>query len=167
MLSFEQIKELVELVARHRLGGLELERSGFKLSIAAQPMADGASPGAAAVRSVGAAGAGSAPAAAPAPVPAAAAPAAAPPPVPSGPPAGASVLTSPIVGTFYGAPAPDAEPFVRVGDRVRAGQVLCIVEAMKLMNEIESDADGTIVEIYPKNAQPVEFGEPLFAIRPE
>jgi acetyl-CoA carboxylase biotin carboxyl carrier protein len=162
MLSFEQIKELVELVARHRLGGLELERSGFKLSIAAQPMADGASPGAAAVRS-----AGSAPAAAPAPVPASAAPAAAPPPVQSGPPAGASVLTSPIVGTFYAAPAPDAEPFVRVGDRVRAGQVLCIVEAMKLMNEIESDADGTIVEIYPKNAQPVEFGEPLFAIRPE
>jgi acetyl-CoA carboxylase biotin carboxyl carrier protein len=77
---------------------------------------------------------------------------------------GAHVLTSPIVGTFYAAPAPDAEPFVRVGDRVRRGQVLCIIEAMKLMNEIESDVDGTIVTIYPSNAQPVEFGEPLVGI---
>jgi len=166
MLSFEQIKELVELVARHRLGGLELERSGFKLSIAAQPASDGASPGDAALaaaRAAAAPGAGAAPAAAAAP--AAPSPAPAPAAVPSGPPAGSHVLTSPIVGTFYAAPTPDAEPFVRVGDRVREGQVLCIVEAMKLMNEIESDTDGTIVEIYPRNAQPVEFGEPLFAIR--
>ena len=59
----------------------------------------------------------------------------------------------------------DADPFVRVGDRVRKGQVLCIVEAMKLMNEIESDADGVVAEIYPKNAQPVEYGEALFGIR--
>ena len=73
-------------------------------------------------------------------------------------------MTSPIVGTFYAAPSPDAQPFVRVGDRVKKGQVLCIVEAMKLMNEIESDVDGTISEIYPKNGQPVEYGEPLFAI---
>ena len=168
MLSFEQIKELVELVARHRLGGLELERSGFKLSISAQPAADGAAPGdasLAAARAAAAPGSAAAPAAAPAP----AAPSPAPPPaaLPGGPPAGSHVLTSPIVGTFYAAPAPDAEPFVRVGDRVREGQVLCIVEAMKLMNEIESDTDGTIVEVYPRNAQPVEFGEPLFAIRPE
>ncbi len=75
------------------------------------------------------------------------------------------VLKSPIVGTFYAAPSPDAEPYVEVGDRVKKGQVLCIVEAMKLMNEIESDVDGEIVEIHPRNAQPVEFGEPLFAIR--
>ncbi|HEX2163115.1 MAG TPA: acetyl-CoA carboxylase biotin carboxyl carrier protein, partial [Thermoanaerobaculia bacterium] len=82
-------------------------------------------------------------------------------------PPGTHVLTSPIVGTFYRSPSPDADAFVEVGARVKQGQVLCIVEAMKLMNEIESDADGTIVEIYPKNAQAVEFGEPLFAIRPE
>jgi acetyl-CoA carboxylase biotin carboxyl carrier protein len=75
-------------------------------------------------------------------------------------------MTSPIVGTFYRAPAPDAGPFVEVGSRVRKGQILCIVEAMKLMNEIESDIDGTLVEVYPQNAQAVEFGEPLFAIRP-
>jgi len=74
-------------------------------------------------------------------------------------------VTSPIVGTFYAAPNPEADPYVRVGDRVKTGQVLCIVEAMKLMNEIESDADGVILEIYVKNAQPVEYGEPLFALQ--
>jgi acetyl-CoA carboxylase biotin carboxyl carrier protein len=81
--------------------------------------------------------------------------------------AGLHVLTSPIVGTFYTAPSPDATPFVRAGDRVRRGQVLCIVEAMKLMNEIESDVDGVVAEIFPRNAQPVEYGEPLFGIRPD
>ncbi len=75
------------------------------------------------------------------------------------------LLKSPIVGTFYAAPSPEADPYVRVGDRVKKGQVLCIVEAMKLMNEIESDADGEVVEIHPRNAQPVEFGESLFSIR--
>jgi acetyl-CoA carboxylase biotin carboxyl carrier protein len=75
------------------------------------------------------------------------------------------VLTSPIVGTFYSAPSPDSPPFVSVGARVRKGQVVCIVEAMKLMNEIESDVDGMVTEVFPRNAQPVEFGEPLFAIR--
>jgi len=69
------------------------------------------------------------------------------------------------VGTFYRAPNPDAPPYVQPGDRVRKGQVLCIVEAMKLMNEIESDVDGVVVKIYPENAQPVEFGERLFAIK--
>jgi acetyl-CoA carboxylase biotin carboxyl carrier protein len=79
-------------------------------------------------------------------------------------PSNLHILTSPIVGTYYGAPSPDADPFVRVGDRVKKGQVLCIIEAMKLMNEIESDADGVVREIYPQNAQAVEFGEPLFGI---
>ncbi|HVS04277.1 MAG TPA: biotin/lipoyl-containing protein, partial [Thermoanaerobaculia bacterium] len=65
----------------------------------------------------------------------------------------------------FEAPSPDAEPFVRVGDQVRKGQVLCIVEAMKLMNEIESDVAGVVLRVVPKNAQPVEYGEPLFAIR--
>ena len=75
------------------------------------------------------------------------------------------ILTSPIVGTFYRAPSPDADPFVEVGSRVKRGQVLCIIEAMKLMNEIESDVDGVVAQIYPQNAQAVEYGEPLFAIR--
>ncbi len=77
------------------------------------------------------------------------------------------VITSPIVGTFYRAPAPDAEPFVKVGDHVNPGDTLCIVEAMKLMNEIESDIAGTVVKILVENAQPVEYGQPLFFIKPD
>ncbi len=75
-------------------------------------------------------------------------------------------IKSPIVGTFYRAPSPDAEPYVKVGDIVQAGQVLCIVEAMKLMNEIESDINGKIVQILVENAQPVEYGQTLFLIEP-
>ena len=75
-------------------------------------------------------------------------------------------VTAPIVGTFYRSPAPDAAPFVEVGLRVKKGQVLCIVEAMKLMNEIESDVDGIIVKALVENGQPVEYGEPLFLIEP-
>jgi acetyl-CoA carboxylase biotin carboxyl carrier protein len=76
------------------------------------------------------------------------------------------MVKSPIVGTFYEAPAPGAPPFVRPGDSVQAGQVLCIIEAMKLMNEIESDASGEIVKVLASNGQPVEYGQPLFAVRP-
>jgi acetyl-CoA carboxylase biotin carboxyl carrier protein len=74
------------------------------------------------------------------------------------------IIKSPMVGTFYAAPSPDAEPYVQVGDIVHKGQVLCIVEAMKLMNEIESDFEGRVVEIMAENAQPVEFDQPLFTI---
>jgi acetyl-CoA carboxylase biotin carboxyl carrier protein len=81
------------------------------------------------------------------------------------PHAGAHIVKSPIVGTFYASPSPDAETFVKVGDRVEVGKVLCIVEAMKLMNEIESDAAGEIVKVFPKAGQPVEYGQALFAIK--
>ena len=74
-------------------------------------------------------------------------------------------ITSPLVGVFYAAPAEDADAFVQVGDTIKKGQVLAIVEAMKLMNEIESDYDGTIAEILVENGQPVEYGQPLFRIR--
>jgi acetyl-CoA carboxylase biotin carboxyl carrier protein len=77
-----------------------------------------------------------------------------------------SIVTSPFVGTFYRAPAPDAAPFTDVGQKVKKGQTLCIVEAMKLMNEIECEVDGTVAEILVQNATPVEFGEPLFRIVP-
>ena len=201
MLTFEQMKELVELVARHRLSGLEVERSGFRLKIdgyqaVAAPAAQAAAPAQATTAPRGApppaaaltpgmggmaglAGLGGEPGAA-SPLPLSPLAAAAPPPglpVHAGdlaaPPPGAGaasgsglhILNSPIVGTFYSAPSPDAPPFVEVGSRVRKGQVLCIIEAMKLMNEIESDVDGVIAEVYPQNAQAVEFGEPLFAIR--
>ncbi len=153
MFTFEQIKELIEIVTRQGLERVEIERSGFRLRIEGRNAVAVESSAARPVE-----------AAAPAlePPPAAAQPAAEPeaPPVEDG----LHLLHSPIVGTFYAAPNPDAEHYVQVGERVKKGQVLCIVEAMKLMNEIESDADGVLREIYPKNAQPVEFGEPLFAI---
>jgi acetyl-CoA carboxylase biotin carboxyl carrier protein len=76
------------------------------------------------------------------------------------------IVKSPIVGTFYEAPGPGTPPFVKPGDMVREGQVLCIIEAMKLMNEIESDASGEVVKRLATNGQPVEYGQPLFAIRP-
>ena len=76
------------------------------------------------------------------------------------------MVTSPFVGTFYRAPSPESPPYVELGAKVKKGQTLCIVEAMKLMNEIESEADGTVAEIFVQNATPVEFGEPLFRIVP-
>jgi len=94
------------------------------------------------------------------------------PAAPASPPAAAAEeeelhqVKSPIVGTFYEAPAPGAAPFVKPGDQVAAGQVLCIIEAMKLMNEIESDASGEVVKVLVNNGQPVEYGQALFAIRP-
>ena len=152
-MTSEQIKALIDIVCQKGLRELEVERSDFRLKI------------------VGPSGA--VPAIPPAVVPqASASPAAAgadqgiaqsPAPTAEGPPE--HVITSPIVGTFYQAPSPDAEPYARVGDRVSVGQVLCIVEAMKLMNEIESDVNGEVLTILPSNGQPVEFGEPLFLVR--
>ncbi|MEM9291467.1 MAG: acetyl-CoA carboxylase biotin carboxyl carrier protein [Acidobacteriota bacterium] len=167
MLTFEQIKELLELVAERRLEGLKLERSGFKLKI------DGQRPAKTQVTQVTAA---SAPPAVAAPVIAPAvvsAPEAVAAPAPAAEaeagddlPANAHIVNAPLVGTFYRKPNPDAPPFVDVGDTVKEGQVLCIVEAMKLMNDVESDAAGKIVKIFPEDAQPVEYGEPLFAVVP-
>ena len=77
-----------------------------------------------------------------------------------------TTITSPIVGIFHRAPAPEAPPFVEAGSSVKKGQVLCIIEAMKLMNEIESDTDGTVMQILIENGHPVEYGEPLFRIEP-
>ena len=79
----------------------------------------------------------------------------------------AAEIVSPMVGTFYRAPSPEAPPYVEVGDHVRVGQVLCIIEAMKLMNEIEAEVSGTIVKIPVENAQPIEFGQAIFEIRPD
>lgn len=80
-------------------------------------------------------------------------------------PANTHEIRSPIVGTFYRAPAPDADPYVQVGDNISVGTVLCIVEAMKLMNEIESDVNGKIIKILAENGKPVEFNQPLFLIQ--
>ncbi|MCH8838200.1 MAG: acetyl-CoA carboxylase biotin carboxyl carrier protein [Candidatus Marinimicrobia bacterium] len=75
-------------------------------------------------------------------------------------------ITAPIVGTFYAAASPESPPFIKVGDRLKTGQTICIIEAMKIMNEIESDVDGTVVEILPDNATPVEFNQPLVVVDP-
>jgi acetyl-CoA carboxylase biotin carboxyl carrier protein len=84
----------------------------------------------------------------------------------SGPDPGHTLIKSPIVGTYYDAPSPEAGPFVKVGDAVEPGQVLCIIESMKLMNEIEAEIAGTLVHKLVENGRPVEYGEALFAIRP-
>jgi acetyl-CoA carboxylase biotin carboxyl carrier protein len=99
----------------------------------------------------------------PAPVHAPAAPAA---PKSAGPDPTHTLIKSPIVGTYYDAPSPEAGPFVKVGDSVEPGQVLCIIESMKLMNEIEAEIAGTLVHKLVENGRPVEYGEALFAIRP-
>jgi acetyl-CoA carboxylase biotin carboxyl carrier protein len=86
--------------------------------------------------------------------------------VPAAPPSHLLEIKSPMVGTFYSAPEPGAEPYVKVGSRVATGQVVCIIEAMKIMNEIESEVAGVVREILTENAQPVEFGQPLFRVDP-
>ena len=101
-----------------------------------------------------------------APSPGASAPAAAPAAPEARPTEDLHMVKSPIVGTFYASPSPGAEAFVKVGGYIEAGQTLCIVEAMKLMNEIESDMSGEVLRIFAENGQPVEYGQPLFGIRP-
>jgi acetyl-CoA carboxylase biotin carboxyl carrier protein len=158
MFKFEEIRELIELVGSSGVSSVEVEHAGSRLRIEGQAPVVVAAPAAAAVPgSV----AGAQPAAAgTGPGPAGDQPSTV------DEDAGLHEVTSPIVGTFYRAPNPDADPYVKVGDFVERGQTLCIVEAMKLMNEIECDASGTIVRVMPENAQPVEFGEKLFMIRP-
>jgi acetyl-CoA carboxylase biotin carboxyl carrier protein len=149
MLSFKEIRELIDLVAERNLAGLEIEQAGFRVRIeGAHPAGNGAAPASGATAP-----------ALPLLESAAAAPAA---------PAEDKtlhVITSPIVGTFYRSPSPEADAFAEIGQRVARGKILCIIESMKLMNEIESDVEGEIVEVYPRNGQPVEYGEKLFAIR--
>jgi acetyl-CoA carboxylase biotin carboxyl carrier protein len=162
-MNVKEIKELVDLVSRRGLAGLEIERAGFRLRIEGAPAHRGAPVFSHAVADPVAAEAHA--------LPPAGSAASVAPHVPPGPPGsgeheGFHVITAPIVGTFYRAANPDAEPFVKIGDVVEKGKTLCIVEAMKLMNEIEADISGTVVSIYPQNAQPVEFGEKLFAIQP-
>ena len=168
-MKVEQVLELVKAVSDSELTEFKYEEDGVKLSLkkTSDKIVQVPAPAAPVAAPV------IAPAVMPAaPVPAAApaAPANAPEEAPAAAqetgddmPAG-NVVKSPLVGTFYAAPAEDAEPFVKVGDSVKEGQVLAIVEAMKLMNEIESDFTGTVKEILVENGQGVEFGQPLFVI---
>jgi len=156
------LKEILQLLDEKDIAEFELEDQGVKLrirkAVAAPPVA---APAPVMAPPVLPAPPASGPAPALAPTEAAAAPAAS-----AAEEEGLILVKSPIVGTFYRAPAPTAPAFVDVGDRVKVGQVLCIVEAMKLMNEIESEAAGEIVKIHPENGQPVQYGDPLFSLRP-
>lgn len=161
MLKFSEIKELIKLVDQSSLQEIEIENEGSKVAIRKPAKAEQvvvAAPVAAPVV-----------AAAPAPV---AAPAVTPTAAPVAAPAPAAdsnlhKITSPMVGTFYTSPSPTAPHFVQVGDKVNPKSVVCIVEAMKLMNEIEAEVKGEIVEILVENGQLVEYGQPLFLVKPE
>jgi acetyl-CoA carboxylase biotin carboxyl carrier protein len=157
-LDISDLKEILRILEEQDITEFELEQDGVKLRVC---RASTLGAGIAAV--VAPSRAPATPAAevsAPAPAPAA----------PTAPaaelPANGTVVKSPIVGTFYRAPDPNSPPFVSVGDRVKVGQVLCIIEAMKLMNEIEAEVAGEVVRIHPENGQPVQYGDPLFTVRP-
>src|SRR6266487_6921984 len=151
MLSFKEIKDLIDLVADRGLSALEVEQTGFRIRIeGVRPQAGNGAASPAVLP-----GAASAPAASGTEIA----------PPPSREAENLHVITSPIVGTFYRAPSPEADPFAEVGQKISKGKILCIIESMKLMNEIESDVEGEIVEVFPRNGQPVEYGEKLFAIR--
>lgn len=151
----KELRDLIEIISKSSFTTFELEREGFKLRLvkgAAAPLVI-ASPSLPSPAREGAE------------APSAAAPVAGPAPaVPAD--EGLALVASPIVGTFYRAPSPGAPPFVEVGSRVAKGQVLCIVEAMKLMNEIECEMDAEVVEVVVANGQPIEYGETLFKLRP-
>lgn len=161
----KELKELIEFLIEKDISEFELERGDVKVRIKrgadAQPVSVIAPvaglPAIAPMAPV-----------APAPMPQNAPSAAAPETAAAAPEAQEELhlVKSPIVGTFYEAPGPGAPPFVKSGDNVQAGQVLCIIEAMKLMNEIESDMSGEIVKVLAANGKPVEYGQPLFSIRP-
>jgi acetyl-CoA carboxylase biotin carboxyl carrier protein len=154
------LKQLIEFLKEHQVGEFDLDRGDLKIRLKFNQAATSPAALGDLARLLSAAP----PAAPAAPHFAAPAPAAAAAPA-ADPNEGLHLVKSPIVGTFYGSPSPGAEAFVSPGDHVDKGQVICIVEAMKLMNEIESDAAGEIVKCFVSNGQPIEFGQPLFSIR--
>jgi acetyl-CoA carboxylase biotin carboxyl carrier protein len=168
ILNLKELKEILQLLDEKEITEFELEEAGMKLRIRKAAAGPPPSP-AHVVTPVAPAVVPAVTAASPAPALAPAA-AAAPTPAPAaGSPEAVDerllVVNSPIVGTFYRTPDPNSPPFVSVGDRVKPGQVLCIIEAMKLMNEIEAEVAGEILKIHHETGQPVQYGDPLFSIR--
>ncbi len=152
-LELETLKSVLSMIEGTDVVEVELEEAGRKVRVRRGEVARAAAPVHAPLH---------APALAPATHAAAPLPAA---PAMVEAPASHHLMKSPIVGTYYRASDPTAAPFVKLGDVVRKGQVLCIIEAMKLMNEIESDVAGEVIKIHPENGHPVQFGEPLFTIK--
>ena len=155
--NMEELRELIALLRENGLAELELEREDFRVRLRREGVMPSGDHG----HYI------------PAPAPVSPPPSApnAPSPAPGAQASGASadqdlhLITSPIVGTFYRSPSPTAEPFVKIGSNVEQASVVCIIEAMKLMNEIQAEASGEVVKIYVENGQPVEYGQPLFGIR--
>lgn len=161
MIDLDFLRGLIAAVDESGIDSLELNRAGTRIRIAKTPPPAAAAPAAAPVAMVQASAAGTEPSpAAAAPAPAAEAPGG------EEPASHLVEVKSPMVGTFYRAPAPEAPPYVEVGSIVSTGQTLCILEAMKLMNEMESEVEGVIREILVDNADPVEFGQVLFRVEP-
>jgi acetyl-CoA carboxylase biotin carboxyl carrier protein len=161
--EMKELKELVEFLKENKIGEFDLERGELKVRI--KFAQEGAAADLASLsRLLASSPAASAPAPVTLPAVHAAAPAASAPAESED--ASLHIVKSPIVGTFYESPSPGTPAFVKIGDQVEQGQVLCIIEAMKLMNEIESDATGEIVKRFVQSGQPVEYGQQLFAVRP-
>ncbi len=151
-MNLKEIKEILALMHENGLSEIEIEREGLKLKLkksALENQMSGQSPAHYAVESL--------------PAPRAVNPSLA---VPAPTPSTHKEIKSPMVGTFYRSPSPEAAPFVEVGHVVEIGQVVCIVEAMKLMNEIKSEVRGKVIEVTVENAEPVEFGQTLFTVEP-
>ena len=159
-MNFDEIKQILDMVREHELSEFELEHDNFKIRVRKNvggqwtatmpPVSHGNYP----------------PVMAPHVAPPAAPAQAAAVLMPADEEVDLAVVKSPIVGTFFRAPEPGAKPFAEVGEVIKKGQVLCIIEAMKLMNEINADVDGQLMKVYVENGQPVQYGERLFAIRP-
>lgn len=153
----KEIQELIDYISNSGLAEVKIKTEEFELSI--KKYAESASVAAAPAMVA-------APAPAPAPAPAASTPAPAAAPAPAATPSNLVEIKSPMIGTFYLTPNPDSSPFVSEGSSIKAGQTVCIIEAMKLFNEIESEISGKIVKILVSNATPVEYDQPLFLVDP-
>jgi acetyl-CoA carboxylase biotin carboxyl carrier protein len=159
-LDISEIERLLAFMDKHHLEQFEFSRGDFRVALkrgwdSGSSSAAPARPAPSSGGSSGRASAGESHGAHPGPA------------APAAPAETQHIIKSPIVGTFFTSASPDSAPFVKPGDHVKAGQVVCIVEAMKLMNEIEADVAGTIAKALVENAQPVEYGQPLFSIKPD
>lgn len=153
-MDIRKIKKLIELLEESGIAEIEIKEGEEAVRISRMPTGP-------ALAQMGpqVAHLPTAPPAVPAPAAAAPAESAAAKPKPN-----EHVITAPMVGTFYGSPSPGAKPFVEIGDEIKVGQVLCIIEAMKMMNQIEADKAGRIASVMARNGDPVEFGQPLFVV---
>lgn len=168
-MDFNQIQELIRLVSKYKIAEFSMKEGDTKLTIRNQtaPAEVVAQPAPQVIMSAPPPVVAVAPPVAAAPAPAAPkAEAAAPPAAPAATDAHLIAIKSPMVGTFYRAASPDKPPFVKIGDSVDKGQIVCMIEAMKLFNEIESDAKGKIVKVLVEDASPVEYDQPLFLVDP-